>query len=395
MSLSIHTFEVTYNCEMELYNELLAAVKRYTGESGKTYDTGYKKQKTDKQMRKGIKFTLLRKRGINSMVFNITYLAARDGSCEEDIAPLAYKYSIKLKINPLKLIGSEENLYTCVISKEDCHLIKPKLYELLKEILPEMPDIFEDGGKITRLDYCYNLWFESQDIAEEYFTVLRKYKLPAKFMTKRYLNTNGKKVTRDGEVTLRCNSYEVSLYLKHKQLKTAAYEVPEDELKNAEGQLRIEYRLRRRKLNAIKKKFNIENDCELLCYVDERPEQMLYQFLASMYGVADFYTLEEARKTIIQSEFSKKVKQNMQDILTMASFYHSLNTKINGIEPKVLRQYMKRFGELQISPITISERSRKKYYPNPGNYLLGVSEDYLNASGETFMRSDSQIAKPI
>lgn len=369
-SLSTHTFTYFYKCSDKTYYGLF----QYLAEKP---DCNFKKHRK----KKSTKYVT---RSFHSLGFNRIEFV-------DCIAPNQdyHVYKIKFTVNPRILIGETKNLRTRIIDKD----YLTQLPDILDNAICDITGPFKSQlvhGKFQRIDYCLNFWLNSQETAEEYMRLLKKALIPYPFELKKILNsTQHRYVPETYAITLTCKSYELSLYLKLPQLIEEIINlkngvIPSEcasELASAHGQLRIELREYRRQLRNNKKHCG-KDESYLLNGSNTLPFTTLYQRLKSMYGTGDFYLYNDARDMINQSDYRKKIKKELLEILEIVnSKKRGLNPAINGFDYDYLKSHMRYFNELDLCPITISQKSYKRcgedFFPNPLKYITGESTELL------------------
>lgn len=371
MEFSIHTFELTYFCGCRDYIRLFEAVnKQNTARTSKT-ESYYHKQLGMSIVSKCQTYTFLNKRGINRIRFYKLYNA--------DPGQIL-QLKIKFVINPKILLQSEEHPYTKIIEPKDLPLIPDALNSLIQQLVPGYPDILE-CGKLTRIDYCTNLWFQSQEESDEYFHLLKKYFTPAKFHTDTYPNKeHHRKEPRKGEISISCKSYTLSIYQKQTQLLSTEYDYPPEEIENASGQLRIELRFKRKKLySIIRESHSLDKECDFLIHIPPSALSLAIKNLTAMYGTGDFFKFSAAKEQILSSGYKDKTIDEMFHILENVNEKRTLDCYNTIFDSKPLKKHLKRFNCLGVSPVTIPFRYSHDRYPNLIRYLTGESMDYLKA----------------
>lgn len=292
-------------------------------------------------------------------------------------------YYINFTINPRILTGEYTKLYTRIIEKANLKKLPITVSSVLTKLCNISENILNDG-KFRRIDYCCNLWFYDQETAEIYLYLLKQAKIPHRFKVKKYYNQKQKRSTPETfAITISCKSYELSIYLKYPQLQiknAQGYLDDPQELNNALGQLRIELREQRTKLLSDKKKCHC-TESELLDGTNTRPRETLCKLLKQMYGAGDFLLYSDAREQIANSRYSKGVKRKMLNVLCAVKKRHGLDSQKNHLDPDILSGAMPYFNELDISPITLSEKKAKycseEVFPNPLKYIQGETMDLL------------------
>lgn len=368
MNLSIHTFEITYKDSYKNYEKLYYAINRINTSRCPRKEYSYTSPGGIELTCISQTFTCLNKRGINRI-----YFYKHMDKQENQIA----LWGVRFIINPRILLGYKEHIYTEIIKPDDLSLIPEALHSLLQEFVPDFPDISK-SGKITRIDYCTNLWFQTQDEADEYFSLLKKYHTPAKFKPLTYYDEQmHRKIPRKGEITVACKSYELSIYQKKYQLLNSGYDYPVEDIQNSTGQLRIELRLRRKPLYSLKKALSLADEALLFIHIPNKVLQNLLKKLSVMYGTGDFCRLADAKNLVKHSSYIDKTKNAMLEILENTNEKRTLNCYRTTFDNELLKKNLKRFNELDISPITLPFRSIHKNYPSLLSYITGVADDYL------------------
>ena len=310
------------------------------------------------------------------------------------------KYYISFLINPLLLQCSPNTLYNEIISITKLKEIPQNLTTILYELSCDLINILQDG-KISRADYCGNLWFSdeiirkshniylpiaSQQLAELYMKLLKKGNIPSRFKQPQTLMVNQQiQPNTDNEFTIRCNSYTLSIYLKHSQIiehneRTGKNIYNASALRDSYGQLRVELRVARNRLYYDKKKLHC-NELDLISGENTRIFPTLKNLLNRLYGTGDFFTYDEAKQRIKNLK-SGKVQENMLYFLQLVKHcktltYEKLHTYDSALTPDFFKRYMKYFNDINISPITLPNRSPIPYFPNPLKYLEGKNTDFL------------------
>ena len=374
--LPTHTFTYVYSCNYETYNQLY--IQLMNGHTVHRYANKYITSYTTMDY-----YSI----GFNQIEFKITYL-------DKEL----YKHDILFLINPSLLQSNDKILYNQIISiskiKEIPHNLNSILYELSDHIIDALNE-----GKIYRADYCFNLWFshnhlkkirkmylpiDSQLLAQLYMNLLVKGNIPPNFKSSQ-AHISRQDVSEPKEFTIQCNSYELSIYLKHAQIlehnkRTGKNIYDEDSLKDSYGQIRFELRLSRKRLYYDKKTLHC-TELELISGSNTKVFPTLKKLLKSIYGTGDFLQYEAA-KYQIQTRKSGKVQQNMLDFLWIVKqckclTYEKLHKCDSNITKDVFKRYMNYFNEINLSPITLPNKSPVSFFPNPIKYLEGQSFQFL------------------
>lgn len=364
-SLSIHTFTYTLPCSREVYNALITLLKEdcqlipYNNESVTTYTCS-------------IFYSI----GLNCIEFKKILLPTQN-----------YKYCIVLLVNPLNMVDNPDILYNQIINTANLKNIPELLKDTLSRLSNDLNIIYNDG-KITRVDYCFNLWFFNQGLAKLYlYDLIKMANIPKGFEEKLvYSSTKHRKTGELYAFTISRKSYEFSIYLKHSQIKEHNKRCNKKiydkaATKDSKGQLRFELRSKRNKLYYEKSKQNL-TELELISGKNQNSISTVRKLLKQMYGIGDFYTYSRAKEIIQNSPYYPKVKNNMLHLLKAVKIHRTLNHSTlrkydSTITDKWFKQCMKHFNEIDLSPITLTNDCPDKYFPNPVKYFLGVSSEYL------------------
>ena len=370
--LPTHTFTYGYSCSHETYQQLYTQlmkghkVHRYTNKRITSYTT--------------MDYYSI---GLNQVEFKVTYFGNE-----------LYKYGINFLINPLLLQSNDKILYNQIISISKIKDIPYNLSSLLYELSDHIIDALNEG-KIHRADYCSNLWFshnhlkkirrmyfpiDSQLLAQLYMNLLVKGNIPPNFKSSQ-TSTSRQDISEPKEFTIQCNSYELSIYLKHAQIlehneRTGKNIYDEDSLNDSYGQIRFELRLSRKRLYYDKKTLHC-TEFELISGSNIKVFPTLKKLLKSIYGTGDFLHYKEATYQI-QKKKSGKVQQNMLHFLQIVKqckclTYEKLHKCDPNITKDVFKRYLNYFNEINISPITLPNKSPVSIFPNPIKYLEGQS----------------------
>ena len=300
--LPTHTFTYGYSCSHETYQQLYTQlmkghkVHRYTNKRITSYTT--------------MDYYSI---GLNQIEFKITYFGNE-----------LYKYGINFLINPLLLQSNDKILYNQIISISKIKDIPYNLSSILYELSDHIIDALNEG-KIHRADYCSNLWFshnhlkkirrmyfpiDSQLLAQLYMNLLVKGNIPPNFKSSQ-TSTSRQDISEPKEFTIQCNSYELSIYLKHAQIlehneRTGKNIYDEDSLNDSYGQIRFELRLSRKRLYYDKKTLH-RTEFELISGSNIKVFPTLKKLLKSIYGTGDFLHYKEATYQIQKKKLKSAI----------------------------------------------------------------------------------------
>ena len=327
-----------------------------------------------KKKTKKFTFQCYREIGISRFIFN---LKKDEGYIEKNIT---------LIVNPKILLEDYHLCYSTIVDPDRVAEVTDKLLAFLNELSSEIK-IYPSDISISRIDYCTNFWFCNQNTAEEYMMILERFRPKKPEKQKLFPHpTKHRREARDSEITLCGASYEFSIYAKHIQIghyrDTTMDLNNEDDYKNSEGQIRIEYRAGKPALNRMRRKM-VPDYIGLLTTGFESPTKKIIKQLHSLYGKGDFYKKRIAIKIIKNSVFGEKVQSKMIDIIEKVSKARSLNPDYNHIDRSTLSRYITQyFNKINLSPIVIPKEWNQSYFPNPAKYIEGTSSYLLRDSVE-------------
>ena len=358
-SYSIHTFEIVCDLGKEDYRNFLGRffqlskmeklrVMPFYGEDSRGYN-----------------FICLKGKGINVVTFKET------GSEE-----VIFRRQVCFKVNPRRLLNILTHPYICIVPPERLEEVPRQLDGIIQEVCTGFPSIFL-YGRIVRIDYCCNIKLESPKRAKKYLNLLRKGYFANCFTpVMRYDMVKKRKGFEKGRITLKSTYYTFEIYLKGEQMKHSGYYYDEEEIEDAESQIRIELRADYRKIVELKKKYGTVTEAGFLCESPVIAENELRRILTNMYGNGDFYNMKKAKEIVINSSYRFYVKEKMIKLIDMAKEQRSLTKAFDilSIENGERRRYFEYFNKLGISPVTFGKPGC--IYRNPLFYIEKCNANY-------------------
>ena len=278
----------------------------------------------------------------------------------------SYKhYVLKYRINPRRVI--DENNYVGIFNSANVDVMMYQVNNALKSVSKLFPDISD--CTIARIDYCANVKLDSAKDVELYLDLLKRCNIPDNFEIKKYYDKKAKKkiILQDGLILSRSNLVNITFYNKQRQMGKQDFNYPD--CNNANGIIRFEIQCLKRKAFNLTKRTKSKDIAEFLNKSDKICDDVFTQYLPSLYGTGDFYTLERAMEIISHSNYSDKTKKKMIWLVNKASKYSNLNKAINEMhnfyDAKVERDLIKKFNKCNLSPLTIPRRWNIKHFSNP------------------------------
>ena len=374
---SIHTFEMCITPTAETLGLYLDILKtRFKYNAGRSYQDNEEYRKKE-NLRYAAPVYLARYRCYdNDELFEhgLSFFCLKETIRVEGFSKEVIYRDIMFQVNPRILLGHSEYKYICIVPQNEIELIVDRLVEILKPLGFLESDI--RFAVITRLDVCTNITLDSQEEARAYLKCLRKggYYKRLYLKDKRfsetahryvYLNNEVKFVSRDPKPQR--IRQEISIYTKHDQMENSEKGYDEDEIITAEGQIRFEFRLFRRKINYLLEKYRCNVEFELVLMSEAIGVDELLDRLAGLYGTGKMLKKEAAVSKIDKSTHRLSVRNVMKRIIedTRKNNMVYAFDEYGGDKSRI----MSYFNQLGISPITIPASWEIEEFENPLTYI--------------------------
>lgn len=346
--ISIHTLELTLETNAKEFKRLLTCAYKMAKKN--KHRVGYSTKYTSTDVR-------------------IDDCLAADGITIE-YHNCDFRKMVKFRVNPSETLGGN-----------DLKLWKPNnsnIQALLNLLDCHIEDYFDshyclNDFTLTRVEFTSNINVGKENVSA-YINLMYKIGKVKKFSPK-YNNfdfTTGR-IKKEHSFDLEGNTNDIgfTVYNKEADLKKKG---KLNKAKKAKGILRIEVRLKKRK--AIKKaltnftdKDNITTDKEIKLMAQNSKEIFLNTFVDIVpYG--NSYYLKEAKELINASDLKRKRKDKMISLLTLIPEKKSLYLAMKELNLRNNKDILVWFANINVSPITISKRSKIGFLENLYNYLL-------------------------
>lgn len=256
-----------------------------------------------------------------------------------------FKYSIRFKYL-LLMTHADVVLQKDTITLTDKEEYKRRISNLLKEVLPK--EIFKI--ELNRIDYKADIKLESKEMLKEYIKLLDKHNATFYYMKKK-------------------NDYDTSIYLTNKTGQhTFNFYDKLEEQKNRKGMydekfenvLRLEVQNRPAKLRSqSKKEANPKEKLLDNYYSKEAMEENFFKLITPYLYEGDYYKIEQARKIINKSKYSKKWKEKLKRFLKAVANNKGVKATYNSkyCHEDTGKSYIQKLNNLGINPITLDEDS--------------------------------------
>lgn len=282
-------------------------------------------------------------------------------------------YWMDIKVNPRWMFHRDNHPFVYIANKEELVACYERIIRFLKET--EIKEIDKNAFYIQRADYCVNIDLEDREHVKVFMRLMRKGAHPYKSKRRmEYSNTGKREVSTRNSFTVYTDGFEFSVYDKQIQLCGEMEKYSEEEIKEAEGIIRIELRVKRRKIRYDGKKRGYDDTLQFLSHAGDIAKENIPKYLKMAYGSGRFVKLKEAQQTVRASGYKNKTKEKMIKILDRVSRKNLQDVKES--YGKEFSMYMKRFNDLGISPITIEKRSRTEEFPGILYFIEHKNRNY-------------------
>ncbi|MNB82486.1 hypothetical protein D3C81_987970 [compost metagenome] len=288
----------------------------------------------------------------------------KDYHYRSDHRQFVYK-AIEIRMNPKRLC--ETNEYVEVSQYEDYKVIAATFKKLLKPVRQAykrfcsnnynpltLKFIFDDISryKVDRIDYCINVRTPHM---EKTMNLIRRADIPKTLEISLEDNPHTKrKEPYKNAFRIENQSVVVHFYNKRYQLaQVFGDDLPEGQA--AEEIIRLEVQCKKRKVNNLKQYYQVGDKTLLEFSRKELSEKVLLSYYVKTVGYEDYYTLQEARRLISQSDYSRKAQERMIEVLELINLKRSIWRAREEYEDEKKRfnEAIKRIKNMGINPVTI------------------------------------------
>jgi len=345
--ISIHTLELTLETTGRNFNFLLS--RAYKEAKRDKHRVGHSTKHTSNDVRVD---DALAQSGIMIEYHN----------CE-------FRKMIKLRVNPSEVLGGS-----------DLKLWKPSsrnIEDLIDEVNELLDDYFDssytvDDFVLSRVEFTANL-----DVGKEavpaYINLLHKIGKVKGFSpkySKLDYATGEIEKAHSFDMVGNTNGIEFTTYDKEADLKGKG---KKDKAKRAEGILRVEVRLKKRK--AVQKALREFGNPDALTTEEQialaasKSREIFMNTFVGIVPYGDFYRLKDAEQLVESSDTKARRKDKMLLLLRLVPEKKSLHLAFKELNIRNKDDVLVWFAKMNVSPITISKREGFKYLKNIYSYL--------------------------
>ena len=308
-----------------------------------------------------------------------------------------FKYKIKLIINPRSLINGE-NEYFGIFKTNPENVLKLK--NLLDELIYDIGLVQEndteywkniystiDIFKLTRIDFCVNIIFDSADIAKNYLEILSRgdiYDFNSDGSVFEAMKERHRKYKN--ELLYEYKSFNLKIYNKFEQMR----DIGKSDLipMEYEGYLRFEMCAEKEKIKYLIKKYDYDenNTVTFLLNASREAKKQIKRYVTFLFKTGVFMNLKNAREYAKYCKtdglINSRQAEEIIDFLNLVSEKRSIYKAKQCVESKITeKRIFSLFNEIRLNPITIPEiwnQKGRKYFFLPSPYeIMGFKNDKL------------------
>lgn len=299
----------------------------------------------------------------------------KDYHYKSDDQKFVYKV-LEIRLNPKRL--SDKHQYVEVSDHGDYKTISKAFKKLLNPVKRAYkqirlsgfnrfisPFVFDDVSiyKVDRIDYCVNIRTPHMD---RYMELIRRADKPKTF--EMCLEDNPRTKRKEPyKNAFRIENQSVLVHFYNKRFQMAqVFGDKFPDLREAEQIIRLEVQCKKRKVNNLKYYYGIEGRSLLDFSREELSEKVLLSYYEKTVGYEDYYTLQEARRLISDSDFKLKDRECMIEILELINRKRSVWKARDEYEGRKKRfnEAVKHIKKMGINPITIPAWWKIQRLPN-------------------------------
>ena len=289
------------------------------------------------------------------------------GMCENGIDIIEHRkeekgctfYYINYIVNPVRVItcGDYIDVWDPDAYEDLIKQFNRKLTEAC-EVLP-----FFDRCDFHRIDFCMNVRLEDQDAVRSYIRLCQRANVPGRMkLCTVYDSVGHRQAPRNNEAAMANDAFEISIYDKHAQMEEQDYDYPDGQKEHAKGVVRIELRLKKKKIREYIKKYKINTNEDFFGNTDKIANDLAKKYLHKIAGEGRMYPLRDAKERIGKSALKKKQKQQLIGFLETVSKKRSVPDAVSEYGDKKSKKLLAQLDELKIGYMPIP-KDVVKYLP--------------------------------
>ncbi len=278
--------------------------------------------------------------------------------CKLGMTPVYY--GVWMIINPRRFLG--DNTYVGIFHTNRVDDLLEGLYWTLVGI--GIGHLSLDRFRLHRIDMCRNVFLGSQNMVETYIELLKKCFVPQGYTWNEIGGVEYAMRLKDG-VKVATDALAIVAYNKKAQMikQDGYYNIID--IEEAEGLLRFEIQLYEGRIRHLCRMdnslYNLRNFllcCEVLSL------QHFEQYIPRVFLKGNYFTLEDAKNIVEQSDYYQPTKKKMLMLLDSVSTHRNLMTALNEVCRRCrptnpynfTRDLIQSFDDIYLNPITIPRR---------------------------------------
>jgi len=253
-----------------------------------------------------------------------------------------YSYSITYRISARRVM--ENDNFVGLFNTKNYPELEEKVNKLLKAKCSLLPKI--NKCTLRRIDFCINAKLDNQDQVKAYIKIAKRANIPSKLEIYNEYDKISKrtKPTKDDYTVYSSEYIAVSIYNKYAEMKKRKEKTCSDkEFKKAKNIVRIEIRCMEGKVQALKKKYDIDSTEEFMISADIIGNDLYNYYLTKMFGIGLICTLNQAVKRIDMSGYKKENIEILKEFIKDANMSRS--------SAETIREYKNIYGKTEVKRI--------------------------------------------
>lgn len=221
---------------------------------------------------RSIRYLVAQKFGFNYV--SVVKCTSGDGFC---------RLWMDIKLNPRWMFHKNSHPFSYIASPDEVL----RGYERIQEFLnaAKITMINYKMFVIQRIDYCVNIDMGDRALVKTYMRLMKKGCYPYKMKRRmEYSESGHRQVLIKDSFTVFSKTVELSIYDKYTQLEKEKEKYNEEDLRAAEGMIRIELRVKRPKIRYDAKANRCEDTRSQLEMVSKIASKNIPRYLESAYG---------------------------------------------------------------------------------------------------------------
>ncbi|MFP3153299.1 hypothetical protein LQZ18_02485 [Lachnospiraceae bacterium ZAX-1] len=261
-----------------------------------------------------------------------------------------YKKKIKFVVNPTRLLGGDDVLKLWKPNRDNTSKMLTKLEKQISEYFDDEYGL--NDFNLTRVDFTVNIKLDSQKAVSAYIKVLNSIGKVKGFSPK--YSKSDRHIDKNNSFDMKGNSTEIEFSAYDKEA--------ESKRKAASGILRLEVRLKKAK--SIKKYTDKASTKKQIRDLASHSESIFKGIVSKIIPYGDYHKKSEAEQIVKENIDKKTDREKMLKLVELIPKKKSLYLAQKEMKYRNMENLMKKFAEINLSPITISKRQKVQSLKN-------------------------------